>query len=216
MFSGSFYADSVDFTFAVVVGVVIFFVLLISFLLVYFVYKYNHKRHKQAKNIHGNTPLELTWTIIPLIIVIGIFYMGWINYDTLRNIPKDAMKVKVTGVMWKWSFEYPNGLQTDTLFVPINKPVKMEFISNDVNHSFYVPALRFKTDVIPSKTNTSWFQADELGSMQVQCAEYCGLNHSQMNTMVVVLTDSAYNQWFNEQTRKMQSNANDTTKISTN
>jgi cytochrome c oxidase subunit 2 len=140
--------------------------------------------------------------------------MGWTNYETLRNIPKNALQVKVTGVMWKWSVEYPNGLQTDTLFVPINKPVKMDFISNDVNHNFFVPALRYKTDVIPTKQNTSWFKADQLGSIPVQCAEYCGLNHSQMNTMVVVLTDSAYNQWFDEQTQKMQKNQSDTTKIS--
>ncbi|GAB6282314.1 MAG: hypothetical protein STSR0008_10590 [Ignavibacterium sp.] len=205
MFSLSNYVDTVNTTFIFIVAIAFAFLVLITFLMIFFVIKYNRKRNKKAVNIHGNLPLEITWTIIPIILVLFMFYFGWVGYEELSNPPKDAMNIKVTGQMWKWNFEYDNGLKTDTLYVPQNKPIKLTLNSIDVNHSFFVPALRFKKDAFPNRENVVWFNPKDIGKYDVACAEYCGLNHSQMYTKIVVIPMNEFSQWLNEQTKKMNS-----------
>ena len=124
-----------------------------------------------------------------------MFYFGWMGYKDMSNIPDDAMVVNITAQMWKWTFKYDNGRISDTLYVPVNRAVKVILNSLDVNHSFYIPAFRVKKDVIPGKVNTSWFRATEVGSYSIFCAEYCGLNHSYMYTEVVVLPQNNFNTW---------------------
>ena len=124
-----------------------------------------------------------------------MFYFGWMGYKDMSNIPDDAMVVNITAQMWKWTFKYDNGRISDTLYVPVNRAVKVIQNSLDVNHSFYIPAFRVKKDVIPGKVNTSWFRATEVGSYSIFCAEYCGLNHSYMYTEVVVLPQNNFNTW---------------------
>ncbi len=109
--------------------------------------------------------------------------------------PQNAMVVDVTARMWVWKFQYDNGLQSDTLYVPLNKPVKVRLKSLDVNHSFYVPAFRVKKDVIPNRNNVAWFIADKPGSYDIFCAEYCGLNHSYMLNKVVVMPEMDFERW---------------------
>ena len=203
MFAGaSNFVNSTDTTFFFIVAVSVFFLVVITFSMIFFVIKYSRKRNPKAKNIHGNIPLEITWTVIPTILVLIMFWMGWAGYKQMADAPEDAMNVDVTAQMWKWTFKYSNGVTTDTLYVPLNKPVKVFLSSRDVNHSFFIPAFRVKKDVIPNRHNTAWFQADKEGTYDIFCAEYCGLNHSHMLSKVIVLPQNNFNKWLNEQAKK--------------
>ncbi len=196
------FVNSVDSTFILIVSICVFFLVLITTLMITFVIKYNRKRHPVAKNVHGSLWLEITWTIIPTIIVLVMFYFGWKGYEQMAEAPKDSMVINVTAQMWKWSFTYGNGVKTDTLYVPVNKPVKVMLHSLDVNHSFYVPAFRVKKDAIPNRNNSAWFKAEQTGRYNLTCAEYCGLNHSYMYTDVVVMPEDEFNKWLSNAAKK--------------
>jgi len=196
MFSGpSNFVESVDTAFWVVMVISVVFLVLITFLMVYFVIKYSRKRNPKATNIHGNVPLEIAWTIIPTILVLIMFWYGWVGYKQMSEAPEDSMIIDVTAQNVKWTFKYQNGVQTDTLYVPLNKNVRLNLHSLDVNHAFFVPAFRVKKDVIPNKNNFVWFNASETGSYNIMCAEYCGLNHSNMYSKVVVIPERNFNFW---------------------
>ena len=196
MFDGvSNFVNSVDGTFLFTLIVSVFFLVLITFLMIFFVIKYSRKRNPKAKNIHGNMGLEITWTAIPTILVMIMFWFGWEGYLETVNIPEDVMSIDVTAQMWQWSFKYEDGKTTDTLYVPVDKPIKLVLHSNDVNHSFFIPAFRVKKDVFPNRERTTWFIAEETGEYDIACAEYCGLNHSYMYTKIVVLDQVEFNNW---------------------
>lgn len=202
--------QQVDNEFILVVAISVFFLLLVSIAMIYFVIRYRKSKNPVSSNITGNTTLEVLWTIIPLALVLLIFYYGWAGFKTMREVPSDAMTVKVTARMWRWSFEYPNKKQSDSvLYVPLNKPIKCEIQSMDVNHSLYMPAFRIKEDAIPGRTNYLWFLPDRLGEFDILCAEYCGLNHSYMRGHVVVMTENEFYTWLNAP------NPQDTVKIKT-
>ncbi len=199
MFDGaSNFAESVDTAFLFILIVSVFFLVLITSLMIFFVIRFSRKRNPKPKNIHGNVPLEIAWTLVPTILVLIMFYFGWTGYKEMSEIPKDAMTIDVTGQMWQWRFRYENGLQTDTLYVPLNKAVKVNLNSVDVNHSFYIPAFKFKKDVLPNRKNVAWFIPTKTGSYTLTCAEYCGLRHSYMLTKVVVLPEDKFNTWLNK------------------
>lgn len=196
MFLGSTFAEKTDYAFYFVLGVSLLLLIFITILMIYFVFKYSRERHPKAVNIHGNVALEITWTIIPVILVLAMFWYGWVGYQQIANPPANTFNVKVTGQMWKWNFEYANGLRTDTLYVPKDKPTLLKLTSLDVNHSFYVPAYRFKMDVFPNKETEIWFMPDEIGEYDIACAEYCGLRHSYMYSKVVVLPQNKFDDWY--------------------
>jgi cytochrome c oxidase subunit 2 len=190
----------VDSIFILIISIAIFFLLLVAAAMVYFVIKYNRKKNPVPSNITGNTTLEILWTVIPLALVMVIFYYGWIGFKHMREIPPDAMVIKVTGSMWKWSFEYDNKKQIDsTLYVPVGKPIKMEIYSSDVNHSFYLPAFRIKEDAIPGRMNYLVFHPTEIGTYQIMCAEYCGMNHAYMLAKLIVLPQDEFWKWYSVQ-----------------
>ena len=208
MFSGnSNYANSVDTAFMVVMVISVAFLVLITFLMIFFVIKYNKKRHPKAVNIHGNIPLEVTWTVIPTLLVLVMFWFGWVAYKDMTTIPKDSMVIDLTAQMWHFKFKYQTGLQTDTLYVPVKTPVKINLHSLDVNHALFIPAFRLKKDVIPNRTNVAFFNAEKIGSYDIACAEYCGLNHSHMYTKVVVMPVNDFNNWLNKMTPKTSSDS---------
>jgi cytochrome c oxidase subunit 2 len=197
MFEGSSpFSDYVDTTFLLIVGVSLLVLLGLLIAMVYFVVRYSRKRNPHPTNIDGNVPLEITWTVVPLILFMGMFYLGWEGYLKESVIPEGAVPIKVTGRMWAWSFEYPNGVVTDTLFVPVNTPIKLLLHSLDVNHSFYIPAFRIKKDVIPNRNNVMWFKTPRVASYDVACAEFCGLQHSYMYTKVVARDSTAFESWY--------------------
>ncbi|MDD5361774.1 MAG: cytochrome c oxidase subunit II [Ignavibacteria bacterium] len=201
-----------DITFIVIVGISFLLLALVTAAMFYFIYKYSRKKNPVATDITGNTTLEILWTAIPLVLVMVMFFFGYSGFKQMRNAPSDAMTVKVTGRMWAWSYEYDNGVKSDTLFVPKGIPIKLELSSADVNHSFYMPAFRVKEDVIPGRKNYMWFDPKEEGRYQVECAEYCGLSHSYMLSQVLVLPAEKFNTWLAES--KLKENA-DTTKMQT-
>jgi cytochrome c oxidase subunit 2 len=170
----STFVKNVDDAFLFVAGISLLVLIGIVVFMVYFVVRYSRKRNPVPTDIPGNTTLEVLWTAIPTVLFLGMFYFGWVGFEQMRNIPKNAIGLKVIARMWQWQFDYPNGVQTDTLYVPVNKPIKLEITSMDVNHSFFVPAFRIKRDAIPNMRNTMWFDATETGSFDVECAEYCG------------------------------------------
>lgn len=207
MYSISKYVETVDNTFIFILAVSVAFIALITFLMIYFVIKYNRKKGHKATNIHGNLTLELVWTLIPVAIALVMFYYGYQGYAMTLNPPADSMVVKVTGQMWKWTFEYENGIKSDTLYVPVNKNVRCDVTSQDVNHAFYIPAFRLKKDAIATRINVMWFNADKLGRYDVACAEYCGLSHSHMYTKVVVMPQNDFADWFTKEKQKLNAAA---------
>jgi cytochrome c oxidase subunit 2 len=186
-----------DETMILIVAVSVFLLLVIGVAMIYFVHKFNMKRHPVAEDISGNTTLEVIWTVIPILLVLVMFFYGWKGFENLRTPPENALVIKVTGQMWKWTFEYDNGKKSDTLYVPHNRPIKMEIMASDVNHSFYIPHYRVKEDAIPGRTNRLWFQPTDLGVFKIACAEYCGMNHSYMYADLHVVPDAQYLSWYN-------------------
>jgi cytochrome c oxidase subunit II len=207
MFQGySNFSGGVDTAFAIIVGISLLFLVGITAVIILFIVKYNKKRNPVATEIEGSNKLEIIWTVIPLILVLYMFWLGWSSYIPMRKVPADAMKVKVTAMMWSWRFEYENGKIDDTLYVPVNKPVVLNMESVDVIHSLYIPAFRIKEDVVPGKAeNYMWFKSLVIGSYDLFCAEYCGLRHSYMGTTVEVLDQASFDKWYASGPVKMDS-----------
>lgn len=195
MSGASNFSYGVDLSFAVIFGISLFFLVGITAVMIYFVIRYRRKKNPKATNIHGNNKLEIIWTVIPTILVLVMFYYGWAGYKPMRNIPDDAIPIKVYGQMWSWQFEYPNGKKSGRLVVPLNEPVSLELISRDVIHSFYIPAFRVKEDVVPGRNNMMWFEAQKEGTYDVLCAEYCGERHAYMLAEVEVVPTTDYEEW---------------------
>jgi cytochrome c oxidase subunit II len=198
MFSGaSNFTNGVDKTLLFIFCVSMFFLVTITIAMIYFVFRYNKKRNPKSEHIEGNLTLEIVWTVIPLILVIIMFSYGWSNWKVMKSPPKDAFVIKSTARMWSWSFIYPNGKATDTLYVPMNKAIIVNLTSTDVIHSLYIPAFRLKQDVVPGNKNFMWFIARNEGSYNLFCAEYCGLQHAYMTTAVIAMPQKAFDKWYN-------------------
>jgi cytochrome c oxidase subunit II len=205
--------NSVNNTFYFIVGVSVFFLVIITFCMVYFVIRYSRKRNPKATNIHGNVPLEIAWTVIPTLLALVMFWYGWTDYKVESTPPANTYNIEVTGQMWQWRFKYPNGLEIDSLYLPLNKDVKVSIRSKDVNHSFYIPAFRVKKDAIPGRTNIAWFRPEKVGEYNFFCAEYCGMRHSYMITKAIVLPVNDFNNYLNTRLAEQNaSQANDSTK----
>lgn len=192
---------------ALVIGV------LVLAAVVYIALRFRHKDGDALpKQVHGNTALELTWTIIPIILlaVIAVPTVEGIR-DLAKDPGPDALHVKVTGVQWAWLFEYsdieaggaPLSPPVGELRIPVGRDVRFEIHSMDVNHSFWVPKLAGKTDAINNHTNHMWFRATKAGEYSGQCAEFCGLDHYKMRMTVIAMPEDEFNDWIAQQ----QSNA---------
>ncbi len=189
------FVEGVDLAFKVIFGIGIFFLVGITTVMIFFVIRYRKSKHPKAEQIHDNNVLEVTWTLIPLILALLMFYYGYVAFSPMRNAPKDAYEITVIGKMWVWAFEYPGGKQSPDLVVPLNKPVKCNLVSYDVIHSLYIPAFRIKEDVVPGKNNFLWFIPEQLGEYDILCSVYCGLRHSFMEAKVKVVPEAEFNTW---------------------
>jgi len=170
--------------------------------LYFFIRKYRRSEQnlEASAQITHNNAIELAWTIIPTIIVMGIFYWGFRDYLKLTVPPAQAMEIRVVGKKWMWQFEYPNGMKTiGELVVPVNQPVRLLMSSEDVIHSFFLPTFRIKRDVVPNRYTRLWFEANREGVFQIFCTEYCGDGHSDMLAVVKVMSKEAYTQWLAQQ-----------------
>ncbi len=193
--------ETVDFVFFFIFGISAVMLVGITVAMVYFVVRYNRKRNPHpTSDVASNILLEVVWTVIPSILVMGMFYYGWAGYLALRNVPEGALEVKATGRMWSWSFEYANGRISDKLYVPAGQPVKVDIISTDVLHAFYIPAFRVKRDAVPGLESHVWFNAEKTGSYDIFCAEYCGVAHADMITTVEALTPHEFEEWYRGET----------------
>jgi cytochrome c oxidase subunit 2 len=195
MSGASNFVEGVDWVFKLLFGISFFFLFFITGTMIYFLVRYNKKRHPKAVQIKDNTALEITWITIPIIIVVFLFYYGYAAFQPMIWVPKDAMKVKVIGRMWQWSFEYPGSKVANELVLPLNSPVRLDLHSEDVIHGFSIPAFRVKEDVVPGKNNYMWFKPQQLGDYEIFCTAYCGVRHSYMGTKVRVVTPLAFSIW---------------------
>ena len=200
-------AANVDWMFNVINWICYFFFFVIVAMMAVFVLKY---RGKPGTRFRGDAPthntlLELSWTIIPLLLSIAIFWGGFKGYVDLITPPKNSFVVNVTAFKWGWQFKYPNGAQSDNLVVPANRPVQLTMRANDVLHCCFIPAFRVKKDIVPGRYSTLWFQCnfptglDEAKGYHLFCAEYCGTGHSNMNRKVLVLEQPEFDAWMVKQ-----------------
>jgi cytochrome c oxidase subunit 2 len=220
MFNGAnSYANSVDWAMAYIISICVVLLVGITAFMLFFVIKYNKKRHPNPIQTHGSTALEVVWIVIPTIIVLSMFFVGIADYGVLRRTAKWDNLVKVNAYQWGWQYEYSNGFKTektqaidldakdniganyktevhtfikDTLFVPVGKTTKIEMISSDVLHSFYIPDFRIKEDVIPKKESFIILKPEKVGIHDIACTEYCGIKHSRMYSRLVVLSQEDY------------------------
>jgi cytochrome c oxidase subunit II len=171
--------------------------LVFSFLL-YFAARYRHRPGVRAEQIEGSTPLEITWSTIPFLIFMVIFAWGALVYFKERTPPADATEVYVVAKQWMWKLEHAEGQrEINELHVPVGRDVKLIMTSQDVIHSFYIPAFRVKQDVLPGRYTVEWFRATKPGVYHLFCAEYCGTQHSGMVGDIVVQEPAQYEAWMN-------------------
>jgi len=194
---GSSYGKEVDNLFWFIFWISLFFFLIIQIAMIYFVVRYRNRREEEVSNIEGNNFLEITWTIIPTIILVIMFFYGVYVFDNFqRRPPANSLEIKVIGHQWWWEFQYPNGYTTrDTLIVPTNKPIKLIMTSTDVIHSFYVRSFRIKEDLVPGRYTWTWFKVVEPGVYDIQCAEYCGSMHSKMIGYIKAVNRNDFESW---------------------
>lgn len=199
MFTGaSNLAEGVDRTFVLIFTIAFIFITGITAFMIYTVIHFSRKKGKKPMQFTGSTALEIIWTIIPLGIVMLIFFYGWSGFSKMRKVPADAIPVTAIGRMWEWEFDYGNGMKSKDLVVPVNKAIRVNLKSVDVNHSLFIPAFRVKEDVIPGYNNYLWFIPTIVGEYEILCTEYCGLLHSSMLAKARVLDQEQYDKWFSE------------------
>lgn len=218
MFQGvTSYANSVDNTLLLIIAVsLVLFVGVIGVML-FFVWKYSRKKNPIASQIHGNTTVEVVWTVVPTLMVIGMFFAGYTNFKEMRATKTQDMIITVVAKSWKWEFHYNDNLVTDTLYIPVNKTIKLNITSghkdpkyrpselerkNIYLHSLYIPAFRMKEDAVPGKMGFMFLKPLKTGSYDIACTEYCGLNHWAMYTKLNVLTQNEFDEWYNKNNPK--------------
>jgi cytochrome c oxidase subunit II len=190
-------AGEVDALFLFITAVTVVFTVGILIALLFFAIKYRRRSDAdRPEEIHGSLALELTWTLIPLGLVMVMFVWGAKVYFHMNRPPDDAMTVSVVGKRWMWKLQHPTGQrEINELHVPKGRAVKLVITSEDVIHSFFVPAFRIKKDAVPGRYNVTWFRATKTGTYHLFCAEYCGTEHSKMIGKIVVLEPEEYQTW---------------------
>ncbi|MCL5742510.1 MAG: cytochrome c oxidase subunit II [Acidobacteria bacterium] len=174
-----------------------FFATLIFVLVFFFAIKYRRRPgHMKAEQIASSLPLEVLWTFIPLVLMLVVFFWGAGLYFFHARPPANASVVYVVGKQWMWKLQHPEGRrEINELHVPVGRPIKLVMTTEDVIHSFYVPAFRIKQDVVPGRYTSEWFEATKPGRYHLFCAQYCGTNHAQMAGWVYVMEPADYENW---------------------
>jgi cytochrome c oxidase subunit 2 len=170
--------------------------LLIFCAIVYFAARYRHRKGVPAEQVEGSIPLEITWTLIPLAVFLVIFAWGAVVYFKNRTPPRDSTEVYVVAKQWMWKLEHAEGQrEINELHVPVGRDVKLIMTSQDVIHSFFVPAFRIKQDVLPGRYTVTWFRATKPGTYHLFCTQYCGTQHSGMIGSIIVMEPAQYEAW---------------------
>jgi cytochrome c oxidase subunit 2 len=188
--------QAVDPVFMFIFGACLVLLVGITAAMVWFVVRYRRSRAPApTSQAAGNIWLEIVWTVLPTVLVLAMFYYGWAGYLALRNVPSGALEVTATARMWSWSFTYASGRTSTKLYVPVGKPVKVELVSQDVIHGFFLPAFRVKRDIVPGMKTQAWFVATKAGSYDLFCSSYCGVGHSAMITTVEAIPEAEFAVW---------------------
>ena len=198
--NASNFVAGVDLAFMIILGISIFFLVSLTIIMLVFIRKYRRDKHPKPIQNEGSNRLEVIWTLIPLGLVLVMFYFGWMGWKPMKNPPEDAMRVKAIARMWNFQFQYENGKVTDSLYVPINEPVILDLVAIDVLHSLYIPAFRVKEDMVPGQEKVMWFIPGTEGAFDLFCTEYCGLEHSYMFTGVKVMPREEFDSWIADTT----------------
>ncbi len=191
------WARQVDYLIWAFTLVSLFFMVLISVAVIYFVVRYRASQKVDRSDANKeNIALELTWTIIPTFMALGFFVWSAYLFFDFHRAPQGAMEIQIIGKQWMWKAKHPNGRrEVNMLTLPKDQPVKLIMTSQDVIHSFFIPAFRAKTDVLPGRYTTQWFTPTRTGEYRLFCAEYCGTEHSVMGGWVRVLEQDEYEKW---------------------
>jgi cytochrome c oxidase subunit II len=193
---GSVYAGKIDDLYMVIFYLCMFFFLLIFVLTIGSVIVWRKKPGRKTPHITDNLPLELAWSIIPLLLCMGLFFWGVQRWMEAEVAPNEALEITVTAKKWQWAFEYPDGTRTlNEVHLPINKPARFIMSSEDVLHDFFVPDMRVKHDIVPGRYTEIWFTPTVPGLHHATCAEYCGKGHSDMQAKVFVDNPEQYAKW---------------------
>ncbi len=193
----STFAWQVDALYILLTVLSVFFTVAVVAILLYFCIKYRRRSDdERPAPIHGNITLELAWSIIPTFMAIGVFALGANLFFTIYHTPADGIDIYVVGKQWMWKIQHPEGKrEINTLHVPVNQTIRLTLTSEDVIHSFFVPAFRTKKDAVPGRYNTMWFEATKVGEYHLFCAEYCGTQHAGMIGKVIVMEQEDYQRW---------------------
>lgn len=195
-FEASNFVSTFNAAFDLILWISVIFIVGLTATMLYFAFRYNSKKHEKAEQIEGSTALEITWTVIPILLALLMFYYGWSGWTPMNKPPKDALNVTTVARMWSFTFMYDNGKQSPDLVVPVSKPVNLKLTSLDVLHSVFIPEFRIKSDIIPGREKIMWFQSDRQGEYDLFCSEYCGLRHSYMNAKVRVVPQEEFDKWY--------------------
>lgn len=200
--SASTFSWQVDALYFYLSGVTLFFTLLISAVLIFFVIRYRRRTpYEIPRPVAGSHKLETLWTVIPFIIAMTMFGWGAQVYFQQYKPPANAIEVYVVGKQWMWKLQHATGQrEINQLHVPVGRKIKLIMTSEDVIHDFFVPAFRTKMDVLPGKYTTLWFEATTPGTYHLFCAEYCGMNHSGMTGSIVVMEPREFDNWLSGNT----------------
>jgi len=195
--SASSVSTEMDLLYFFLTGVTAFFVVLVAALVVFFTIRYRRRSPDEVgADIHGSLVLELTWTIIPLLLSMVMFGWGASLFFRLSRPPADSMEIYVVGKQWMWKVQHPEGVrEINQLHVPIDRNVRITLGSEDVIHDYGIPAFRVKMDAVPGKLTTMWFRATKVGEYHIYCNQYCGLRHSAMVGEVIAMEPQAYEAW---------------------
>jgi cytochrome c oxidase subunit 2 len=189
-------ASEVDGLFLFVTTVSLILLVGVTAAILYFVYRYRRQHPgERPAPVEESRALEVSWIVIPTILVLLVFNWGFKSYVKMHVTPSGAYEIQVRAQQWNFLFEYPNGVTSDTLYVPRGEEVKMRMSSTDVLHGFFIPAFRVKYDILPNRYTSVWFEATKKGDYDLFCTEYCGTGHSDMDKVVRVVSRQRFQEW---------------------
>jgi len=191
-------AEHVDTSYLFILGVSTLVVLAVLLVFVLILTRQRKSKQAASSSTAGNPAYDLVWSVVPGILMLGMFWFGFKGYMDIRTPPSDSAKIEVTAMKYRWEFSYPNGNVTDELHLPHDAPATLIMTSKDVMHSLFVPAFRIKQAVLPERTTETWVQATKQGEYAAFCSEYCGAGHSEMVAKVVVHGPGGYQRWLDD------------------
>jgi len=206
----STYGEEIDFLFHLIYYITGGVFILVAAAMIAFLVMYRHREGRRARYTHGNTPVEIVWTVVPSLILIFLTVLSVAAWARIKiQMPESDINIQVTGKQFNWIVTYPGpdgrfGTDDDKTFdnemhVPVGKPVRLVLASKDVIHSVFLPNLRFKQDAVPGREIRQWFEATKPGKYEMPCAELCGFGHSGMRGWLYVHTPDEYQKWLKEQ-----------------